>query len=228
MLSKISPRLRVLREAAEDLRYLLNRGYNKETVLRLVGDRYLLDREERLVLYRSVYSMDEVEQIKKKRMEERMLQDQKVLVDGFNVLNTIEAALRGDELILCDDGIIRDFSQVYGKYRLTQQTLTSLSLMIEALKTLKVSEALVLYESQISKSGEIAKKTREIIREKEIDGDAETSKTVDSILSRSERIVCTSDSAILLRCKSYFDLAGYIITSRIKNTQILSLSKNST
>ncbi|MEN2975020.1 MAG: DUF434 domain-containing protein [Candidatus Caldarchaeales archaeon] len=222
-MSKISSRLEVLIKASDDLRYLLDRGYNKRSAIKLIGDRYILDKDERLILYRAIYSKDEVESVKKKRWDVMMLKDQRVLIDGFNVLNTVEAALRGEELILCDDGVIRDFSQVYGRYRLTQQTLVSISLMIEALEESKVSEACILYESQISRSGEIARQTREIMRLKELNGRVETTKTVDSILSKSDAVVCTSDSVILMKCKRFFDLAAYIISVKVESPKILEL-----
>jgi hypothetical protein len=152
-----------------------------------------------------------------------MVSGKDLWIDGFNVLNTVEAALKGELLILCDDGIVRDFSQVYGRYRFSQLTLSSLQLIMGELKNLHPSCVRVFYDSQISKSGEIAKITREVISNLGLRGDAETTKTVDSILSKTDAVVCTSDSVILSACRYIFDLAGYIITSRIDNAVILTL-----
>jgi hypothetical protein len=216
-------RFEVLKEAAVDLRYLLDRGYRKESALRLVGDKYQLDKSERLVLYRSTYSKNEIQNVKEKMLESSMVAGKDLWIDGFNVLNTVEAALKGELLILCDDGIVRDFSQVYGRYRFSQLTLSSLQLIMGELKNLHPSCVRVFYDSQISKSGEIAKITREVISNLGLRGDAETTKTVDSILSKTDAVVCTSDSVILSACRYIFDLAGYIITSRIDNAVILTL-----
>jgi hypothetical protein len=216
-------RFEVLKEAAVDLRYLLDRGYRKESALRLIGDKYQLDKSERLVLYRSTYSKNEIQNVKEKMLESSMVSGKDLWIDGFNVLNTVEAALKGELLILCDDGIVRDFSQVYGRYRFSQLTLSSLQLIMGELKNLHPSCVRVFYDSQISKSGEIAKITREVISNLGLRGDAETTKTVDSILSKTDAVVCTSDSVILSACRYIFDLAGYIITSRIDNAVILTL-----
>ncbi|MCL7401644.1 MAG: DUF434 domain-containing protein [Thaumarchaeota archaeon] len=216
-------RFEVLKEAAVDLRYLLDRGYRKESALRLIGDKYQLDKSERLVLYRSTYSKNEIQNVKEKMLESSMVSGKDLWIDGFNVLNTVEAALKGELLILCDDGIVRDFSQVYGRYRFSQLTLSSLQLIMGELKNLYPSCVRVFYDSQISKSGEIAKITREVISNLGLRGDAETTKTVDSILSKTDAVVCTSDSVILSACRYIFDLAGYIITSRIDNAVILTL-----
>lgn len=223
MLSRMYDRFEVLKEAAVDLRYLLDRGYRKESALRLIGDKYQLDKSERLVLYRSTYSKNEIQNVKEKMLESSMVAGKDLWIDGFNVLNTVEAALKGELLILCDDGIVRDFSQVYGRYRFSQLTLSSLQLIMGELKNLHPSCVRVFYDSQISKSGEIAKITREVISNLGLRGDAETTKTVDSILSKTDAVVCTSDSVILSACRYIFDLAGYIITSRINNAVILTL-----
>jgi len=223
MLSSVRHRLEVLREAAVDLRYLLDRGYRKESALKLVGDKYQLDKSERLVLYRSTYSKNEIKHVKERMLESSMVTGKDLWIDGFNVLNTVEAALRGDLLILCDDGVVRDFSQVYGRYRFSQLTSSSLQLIMGELENLRPSYVRVFYDSQISRSGEIAKMTREVISSLGLRGDAETIKTVDSVLSKTDAVVCTSDSVILSACRYIFDLAGYIISSRIDNAVILTL-----
>lgn len=222
-MSKDSNRLEVLREAAIDLRYLLNRGYRKESALKLVADKYQLNKSERLILYRSVYSNSEAESIKRKMLTPNMIRDKDVWIDGFNVLNTIEAAMRRELLILCDDGVIRDFSQVYGSYKISQFTISSISMILEELKNLKASNVRVLYDSQLSKSGIIAGKTREIMGSLGLRGNAEAVKRVDSTLSKIDAVVCTSDSVILLACKQFFDLAGYIAINKIGRTDIVTL-----
>ena len=40
-------RLKILAEAGGDLRYLLDRGYNRSSSLKLVGDKYRLNKAER-------------------------------------------------------------------------------------------------------------------------------------------------------------------------------------
>jgi len=45
-----------LENATSDLKFLLNRDYNKKIALNFVGNHYLLDKEERNYLQRKVYS----------------------------------------------------------------------------------------------------------------------------------------------------------------------------
>ncbi|RLF99724.1 MAG: DUF434 domain-containing protein [Thaumarchaeota archaeon] len=204
-------RLKILAEAGRDLRYLLNRGYNRSSSLKFIGDKYGLNRAERSILYRSIYSSNDVEKIASKRLMAEELKDKHVLIDGFNVMNTIETMLRGEPLILCDDGVLRDFSEIHGKYKLTEKTHESLELILKALKELSIASAKILFESQISRSGEIAGYTRRLLRKVGLIGDAETMKTVDSQLQKSEQTIITSDSAILLRCNRFYDLPAYLL-----------------
>jgi len=217
-----SDRLKILAEAGRDLRYLLNRGYNRSSSLKLVGDKYRLNRAERSILYRGIYSLSDVESIASKRLMAEDLRDEHVLIDGFNVMNTVEAMLRGEPLILCDDGVLRDFSEIHGKYKLSEKTHESLRLLLKALKELRIASAKMLFESQISKSGEIAGYARRLLRGIGLDGGAETAKNVDSQLQRSKRVIMTSDSAILLRCVKFYDLPAYILRW-IPRTRIISL-----
>jgi len=217
----IPERLDVLREARRDLRYLLDRGYNKSSALKLVGDKYQLNKIERSILFRSVYSQKEVETIKSKRAALSELEEGELWIDGFNVLNTVEAILRGDYVILCDDGVIRDFSEVHSKYKITELTEKAIANIAQFLKSVKVYQAVILFEEQISKSGELAALARKLMTEAEIKCTAKTTKTVDSDLIKSGRIIATSDSAILLRCRKFIDLPSHL--KIIDEAKILNL-----
>ncbi len=214
-------RVELIHEAAKDLRYLLNRGYRKPTALKLVGDRYGLNRRERLILFRGILPKHEAEAIKSKRLGEWEVRGEEIWLDGFNVLHTVEAMLRNDLLIMGDDGVLRDVSGIHGKYRPTKTSEEALTTIIEALKGLGVSKPVILYEGQVSKSGEVAALTRRILREMGLEGEARTTKTVDSELIKSGEIVATSDSIILLRCRRFFDIPGYLASK--KGARILKL-----
>ena len=85
-----------------------------------------------------------------------------------------------------------------------------------------MASAKILFESQISRSGEIAGYARRLLKGMGLDGDAETAKNVDSQLQRSRHVIMTSDSAIILRCIKFYDLPAYILRW-IPRTRIISL-----
>ncbi|MCL7387520.1 MAG: DUF434 domain-containing protein [Thaumarchaeota archaeon] len=208
--------------AIEDMRYLLDRGYKRESAVNFVASRYLLDRMGRSILYRCVYSSEDAKRIKEKAASPDELKGSRVVVDGFNVLNTLQSFMNGKLLVLCDDGIVRDISEVHGEFRPTSMTEELIRLAVKTLKELEVADASFYYESQISKSGEISALTRRILQEEGVNGLVETEKCVDSALIRDKRIVITSDSVVLHRADKFFDLAGYIIL-REKPSNLVSL-----
>jgi len=218
----ILERLDALKEARRDLRYLLDRGYNKQSALKLVGDRYQLSRVERSILFRSVYSEREVELIRSRRADLSELEGEELWIDGFNVLNTVEAILRGDYIILCDDGVVRDFSEMHSKYRITELTEEAVASIAHLLESARVGLAVVLFEEQVSRSGELAALTRRLMSEIGVKCSARTARAVDSELVRSGKIVATSDSAILLRCRRFIDLPSHL--GILKRAKVLSLN----
>ncbi len=197
--------------AIEDMRYLLDRGYKRESAVNFVASRYVLDKICRSILYRCVYSSEDAKRVKEKAVSPDELKGSKVVVDGFNVLNTLHSFMSGKILVLCDDGIVRDVSEVHGEFRPTGMTEQLIRLGIKTLKELGVTYASFYYETQISKSGEISALTRRILQEEGVDGLVKTEKSVDSTLLKDRCIVITSDSVVIYRADRFFDLAGYII-----------------
>lgn len=207
-------RIDVLREAKFDLKFLLERGYRKRTALKLVGDKYQLNKAERSILFRSVLPDQEAKAIRSKLLKPEQLRGKEVTVDGFNVLNTVEAMLRDEPLILCDDGVLRDISETHSKYKPTRLTEVAIREILDFMKEAGVSKATILYESQISRSGEVAGLTRHLLAQAGLEGDARTAKTIDSILIRSGGVIATSDSAILLRCRAFIDIPQSLARKR--------------
>src|SRR6266542_2974364 len=96
--------LPALRTAVAELSWLLTRDYTIKAALKLVGDRYRLTDRQRLAVSRAASS----DQSKKRRSETLVRIEQatgdELIVDGFNLIITIEAALSGGVLMLCRDG----------------------------------------------------------------------------------------------------------------------------
>lgn len=210
-------------KAVEDMRYLLERGYKRESAANFVASKYVLDKMGRSILYRCVYSLEDAKKVKEKAVSPEMLKGSKVAIDGFNVLNTLQSFVSGKLLVLCDDGVVRDIAEVHGEFRPTGIVEELIRLSVKTLKELGVVFASFYYESQISKSGEISALTRRILQEEGMEGSVETEKSVDSALLKDKRVVITSDSVIIHRAEKFFDLAGYIILKK-KPQNLISLS----
>lgn len=212
-----------LAEAIVDFRYLLNRGYNRQSALKLVGDRYQLSSTERNVLFRGVCSGKIAESRKSKIVPIEHIREKLLAIDGYNVLNTIESALAGKTLLLCDDGLVRDISAVHGKYKISELTGKALLLIFEIFELYTPRSFCFFLDSQVSKSGELASLIRSKISERELSGTAVAVKQADVSLLDYGEVVATSDSVIVDKLNAVVDIPHAII-SRMNYKSVLDIS----
>jgi len=211
-----------LDEAVKDFRYLLGRGYKRESALKFVGDRYQLNKVFRLLLYRCVYGEEEAKKHRGKLVSQKDVLGKVLAVDGYNTLITVESMLEDKPIIFCDDGFIRDLSAVHGKHKPTKTTVKALKLLAEGLVRVGVREIKFFFDSQVSYSGELASLTRETLRGFGLVGDAVAVKQADNQVLGFGEIVASSDAVIIGKARKVFDLAGETI--KMYNPQkILSL-----
>ena len=59
---------------------------------------------------------------------------QRIAIDGYNVLITIEAAMSGGCIFKARDGCLRDLASIHGTYRKVNETIPALQLIGEFLK----------------------------------------------------------------------------------------------
>ena len=211
-------------EAAEDLRYLLNRDYSKDASLQLVGNRYNLDRDARHLLRRGVFSHALAEKRNAKRVSVAELKGKGLAIDGHNCLITLESALKRKTILLADDGFIRDIAGVSGGYRETKETQEALEMIMGFLAETSLAETRFLLDAPISGSGELAARIRKIMRDRGIQGDASAVKVPEHIMVRYEGIIASSDTAVIDQAERLFDLAGYLIQEQV-GTPYIDLRK---
>jgi len=214
-----------LQEAAEDFRYLLNREYPRKAVLELVGNRYGLSFDERHLLHRGVFTNTNSKVRQKKKIAIREVRNRDLAIDGHNVVITIEAGLSGRPLILGDDGFIRDISGLSGNFKKSKKTEETLSLILNALKSLKPRQTLFLFDAPISMSGKLAQEVRDRLKSENLPGDALAVKIPEKILIGFPGVIATSDTAIIDQSKMVLDLAGYILRKKIRLESFVRLRK---
>ncbi|WP_407282659.1 DUF434 domain-containing protein [Methanolobus sp. WCC1] len=56
-------------KAADDIRYLLEKGYKRDSAIRFVADHYKLDKNERYILARTVFSDATASSRKQKKLD---------------------------------------------------------------------------------------------------------------------------------------------------------------
>jgi len=214
-----------LQKAAEDFRYLLNRGYPRKVTLELVGNRYGLTFDQRHLLHRGVFSWTDSQARRKKKITIQEIRNEDLAINGHNVLITTEAGLSGRPLILGDDGFIRDISGLSGSFKKTETTEKAIQLIINVLKNIKPRQTLFLFDAPISMSGKLAQEVRGLLKRENLSGDAIAVKVPEKILIGFPGVIATSDTAIIDRSKKILDLAGYILRKKTKLESLFQLKR---
>src|SRR2546423_1525460 len=102
--------LKRMRAAAEEIVFLLGRGYPMATAVDLVGNHHQLEARQRLALQRMLCSSEQRTRRAARALERTAATGRMLLVDGFNLIITIEVALSGGLILDCADGTVRDLA----------------------------------------------------------------------------------------------------------------------
>src|SRR5437660_7015942 len=216
--------LPVLRVSVGELSWLLTRGYTMKAALKLVGDRHALTDRQRLAVSRAACSDQSKEQLAATRLPVEAVAGEELIIDGFNLTITIEAALSGGVLIHCRDGCIRDLSSVHGSYRSVNETDQAISLIGTALESLRPKSVSWLLDRPISNSGRLAKRIRDLATENGWNWTVEVVFNPDAEIMTSGRVVVSSDSHVLDETKRWINLNRYLLDERLKNFWLIDLS----
>lgn len=197
-------------DAIKDMKYLLDRGYKKRTALNFVANHYRLNEKDRNFLRRYVFSEDDIKEHESKLIPISRIRGREVVIDGYNVLVTVEAILKKRDLVYGMDGFLRDSSGAYSKYKFDKNTKIAIKEIIRKLKNYKPKYVLFIFDSQISRSGELASYVRKKLREFDVNGTAKTSRCADSEIIRLNRITMTTDSIIIKKVNKVVDICSEI------------------
>jgi len=200
-------------KAAEDLRYLLSRGYPLNSAIELVGNHYQLSKDKRMILQRGVCSESKARERKNKKRGLSQLRGRPLGIDGHNILITVESALMNKILILSDDGFIKDISAVSKSYRPSHFTTDVLNLIFELLKHHPPVKMDWYLDAPLSKSGELAELIRDFLKRYKFEGTAQAVPVPERYLTKYSGLVATSDSVLIDVCEEVIDLAGEVIKS---------------
>lgn len=219
-----APTFKDIQKAARDFRFLLNEGYPRKASLELVGNRYGLTSDERHLLHRGVFSNSDSGSRRKKKVFIGEVRNKDLVIDGHNVLITVEAGISGRPLVVGDDGFIRDISGLSGGFKQTETTEKAIQFIIHAIKKIKPSQTLFLLDAPISKSGELAEAVRNYLTKQDIPGEAMAVKVPERILIGFPGVVATSDTAIIDQSKKVLDLAAHVLRKNIELQSLIWLN----
>jgi hypothetical protein len=217
------PQHAMLRQTVSDLSWLLSRAYAPTASLKLVGDHYKLKERQRLAVARAACSDQQRERRQQSCLPMAAIAGQHLLLDGFNLIVTLEAALSGGVLLNCRDGCLRDMSSVHGSYRTVSETEQAIHLLSETLLAAQPAAATWLFDQPVSNSGRLAQRLREMALAHHWPWQVEVVLNPDKELCASDRLAVTSDSHILDHVRGWLNLPKVVIEERLPRAWIVDL-----
>lgn len=205
-----------LMRAVRDLRYLLDRGYPRDSAVNFVSNHYRLPLDQRHLLSRCVFSEREATEHHRKSVGADAVRGKRLGIDGYNVLITLEGLLAGKLVILCDDGYLRDLRAIFGKYRITPLTARAISALVRTVVKAGPKSVGVFFDKQVSRSGELAAEVRRRLGRAGVEGEASAAGEVDMKLKAFD-VVASSDRVVIKRAKAVWDIPAEVLKRKKAN-----------
>ncbi|EKQ54276.1 MULTISPECIES: DUF434 domain-containing protein [unclassified Clostridium] len=210
----------LLKEAQNDICYLLNRGYGINKTIEFISNHYLFSARQRLALKRALSSDQDI----KRRHEHRLTKEYEnsiIHIDGLNIIITLEVALSNSTLLRCMDGTLRDLAGLRGTYKLIDKTDSAIELIGAKLSKMKIQKVFFYLDSPVSNTGRLKSKILDILAKYDYDIEVILVPNADVILNKLDHVV-TSDGIILNDCTSWINLAYEIVKEELPNTSYIN------
>ena len=211
-----------LRLAVHDHSWLLSHNYGPASALKLVGDHFNLSGRQRLAVMRS--SCSDLAREQRFARLTAPISGARLLIDGYNVLTTIEAALAGGVLLIGRDGCMRDLASMHGSWRKVEETAAAIRLIGRELEVSGIGDVRWLLDSPVSNSGRLRGEILRAAAEHGWSWQADLVLSPDKLLGESAELIATADSAILDRPVRWINLARTVVEHHIPGAWIIDLS----
>lgn len=213
-----------LREAVADLSWLAGRGYLERSAVGLVGDRYALTRRQREAVIRCACPREQIEALSARRMELGELRDRPLVIDGFNLLVTLEAALGGAVVLLARDGCARDVRGVRGTWRRTAETAAAIEGVGGLLAAAGPRATTWVLDHGVSNVGRLRALLLDAARRAAWPWSVEVRDDADELLAAAQAVVASADREVLARCGAWISLAAETVRARAPGAWLVDLS----
>jgi hypothetical protein len=204
-----------LRAAIVDYRYLLDRGYPVQATIKLVGDRYRLDRSARVILFRGVLN-EETSATIASRIVLELPRRASLCIDGYNVLFTLANYRAGRPLFMGTDGLLRDSGGSHGRFATGTAFAEALTALVDALPGFDPDRVVFYLDAPVSTSHDHAAAIRNACGIRGIPAEVCVVASADPcVIGFDGDAVASSDSVVALRARArVFDLARNILEQR--------------
>ena len=199
-------------QAFYEFYFFLARGYPRTQALSLVAARHALTRRQRILLNRCTHPPSINTETRKKLKPLDSVR--RVVVDAYNQLATIYAALTGGPVYRCTDHATRD--SLLGASRQVTRHAKQLAVVTAAtLAAHNIEKAVFIIDAQPSHSAHLAAALLEAAASYGIDAEARLERVADKAIIRLASkgyTAATSDIVIIQNVAEATDLAAAAIT----------------
>ena len=221
----------VLVRAAEEVCWLLGRGWSLSTAVQAVGNHHQLVQRQRVALMRGCCAP---EIARGRRARERVepaasgelwvepAAPGELWVDGFNAVITVEVALAGGPLVRGVDGVLRDLAGLRGSYRLVEQTPRAIDELHRALSAMRPTAVHWLLDRPVSNSGRLHEALEARAAREPWTSTFALVPDADHELY-DKPLVVTGDAVILDRCPAWSNLVSTTVERSIPDAWVVDL-----
>lgn len=143
------------------------------------------------------------------------------MIDGLNIIITLETALSNSLVLRGDDGVLRDVAGLHGTYRIIDKTEKAIELILQTLSNLDVMRAYFILDKPVSNSGSLKQLILAISKNFNIDVEVELDMNPDQLFVGKENVI-SSDGPVLQRSSNWFNLNSMIVRDMIPDTWIFN------
>ena len=201
----------VLSACAEDITYLLNRGYPFRQAVTFTGNHYQLAKRQRDAMMR-VCASDEMLVMRKKKQLKQFPAGGTAHVDAFNAVVLMETVLSGSMVLRGRDGCYRDLSGLAGTYSVIAKTAPGAEMVIRCLQENKAESAVFWVDAPVSNSGRLKAVIAEEAEKLNFPVQIEMVRDADAELKKRENVI-SGDSAVITECVSWYNLYDDLVKS---------------
>ena len=143
------------------------------------------------------------------------LQDQAVVIDGFNLLILLEGALSGAYLFKGMDGVYRDIAGVHGSYKRVQKTEQAIELIGQTLAGFGVTKIYWFLDQPVSNSGRLKVRLLEKAAVANYDWEAALVFNPDKAVAAHDAVTISGDGWVIDNSARWFNLMAVLLEKKL-------------
>ncbi len=143
------------------------------------------------------------------------LQNQAVVIDGFNLLILLEGALSGAYLFKGMDGVYRDIAGVHGSYKRVQKTEQAIDLIGQTLVEFGVTKVFWFLDQPVSNSGRLKVRLLEKAAAANYDWEVALVFNPDKAVAEHGAIAISGDGWVIDHSTRWFNLMAILLEQQL-------------